>query len=260
MIKKLGFQLYTVRDFMTDPDIADTAFKKLSAMGYSEVHTAGNYMSDEALGELCKKHNMTIIGSHYDYDKILNDPEATMAVHDAWGTKNVGIGGMPREIRESLAGVKGFIEEFNRAAEIYAKHGFRLTYHHHNFEFARIDGYKTIMDLLYENLDPKNTSFVLDTCWISAGGGDICAWLEKCAGRVDILHLKEMALKKDKTSNNFLHYITEVGNGNIAWDPVIKKATELGIDHFIVEQDTHFTPNAIASLKMSADFLKKYMA
>ena len=185
MIKKLGFQLYTVRDFMTDPDIADTAFKKLSAMGYSEVHTAGNYMSDEALGELCKKHNMTIIGSHYDYDKILNDPEATMAVHDAWGTKNVGIGGMPREIRESLAGVKGFIEEFNRAAEIYAKHGFRLTYHHHNFEFARIDGYKTIMDLLYENLDPKNTSFVLDTCWISAGGGDICAWLEKCAGRVD---------------------------------------------------------------------------
>ena len=257
MIEKLGFQLYSVRDFMTDPDVADVAFKKLAQYGYSEVHTAGNYMSDEALGELCKKHNMTIIGSHYDYKKILEDPETTMAVHNAWGTKNVGIGGMPREVRDSLAGVKGFIDEFNRAAELYAKHGFRLTYHHHNFEFARIDGYKTIMDLLYENLDPKNTAFVLDTCWISAGGGDVCAWLEKCAGRVDILHLKEMALKKE--DKNFVPYITEVGNGNIAWEPVIKTAEKLGIKHYIVEQDHHFSPNSLASLKISADYLKKFM-
>lgn len=259
MFNKLGFQLYTVRDFMSDPDIADAAFKKLSAIGYSEVHTAGNYMSDEALGELCKKYNMTIIGSHYDYNKILNDPEATMAVHDAWGTKNVGIGGMPQTARDSLEGLNQFIDEFNRTAELYAKHGFRLTYHHHNFEFARIDGYKTIMDLLYENLDPKNTAFVLDTCWVSAGGGDVVAWMEKLAGRVDILHLKEMALKKEKDSKNFLPYITEVGYGNLSWDPIIKTAEKIGITNYIVEQDHHFTPNAIASLKMSADFLKKYM-
>lgn len=242
---------------MTDPDIADTAMKKLAEMGYSEVHTAGQYMSDEALGALCKKHGISIIGSHYDYNKIVNDPEGTMAVHDAWGTKNVGIGGMPKAARDNLEELKKFIEEFNRTAEIYAKQGFRLTYHHHNFEFARIDGYKTIMDLLYENLDPKNTAFVLDTCWVSAGGGDVVDWMEKLAGRIDILHLKEMALKKE--DKYFVPYITEVGYGNLAWDPIIKTAEKIGVTNYIVEQDTHFNPDSLASLKMSADFLKKYM-
>ena len=257
MFNKLGFQLYTIRDFMTDPDIADVAFAKLAKAGYSEVHTAGQYMSDEDLGALCKKHNMSIIGSHYDYNKIVNDPEATMAVHDAWGTKNVGIGGMPKEARENATALAEFIDEFNRTAEIYAKRGFRLTYHHHNFEFARIDGYKTIMDLLVENLDPKNTSFVLDTCWVSAGGGDVVAWIEKLAGRVDILHLKDMYLKKE--DKKFYPAITEVGHGNVSFPAAIAAAKKIGVTNYIVEQDTNFSPNAIASLIFSAEYLKPLM-
>ena len=252
MIQKLGFQLYTIRDFMTDPDIADVAFKKLAEAGYSEVHTAGKYLSDEALGELCKKHNMSIIGSHYDYDQIVNNPEATMAVHDAWGTKNVGIGGMPKEARENISTLNAFIDNFNRTAETYAKHGFRLTYHHHNFEFARIDGYKTMMDLLYENLDPKNTSFVLDTCWVSAGGGDVVDWMEKLAGRVDILHLKEMG------RNNNGPFITEVGNGNIWWEGVLATAEMAGVKHYVVEQDS-WPGDPFDSIAQSAAYLKKFV-
>lgn len=257
MFNKLGFQLYTIRDFMTDPDIADVAFKKLAQAGYSEVHTAGNYMSDEDLGALCKKHNMAIIGSHYDYNKIVNDPEATMAVHNAWGTKNVGIGGMGKEPRADIASLRAFIDQFNKTAEIYAKEGFRLTYHHHNYEFARIDGYKTIMDILVENLDPKNTSFVLDTCWLAAGGVDVCYWIEKLAGRVDILHLKDMYLKP--IEKKFYPEITEVGHGNVSFPAAIAAAKKIGVTNYIVEQDHNFSPNAIASLAFSAEYLKPFM-
>lgn len=259
MFQKLGFQMYTVRDYMYDPDIADVALQKLAKLGYSEIHTAHpkNSIDDKTLGELCKKNGIAIIGSHYDWNKITETPDAVMETHNMWGTKNVGIGGMPQEARKDLGELKAFIKKFNETAELYAKHGFRLTYHHHNFEFVRIDGFKTIMDLLVEGFDPATTSFVLDTCWISAGGGDVVDWIEKLAGRIDILHLKDMTLKPYE--KKFIPDITEVGHGNLSFAPAIQAAEKIGVSHYIVEQDNNFSPDSIASLAFSADYLKKFM-
>ena len=256
MFKNLGVQLYTARDLMRDPDYADLTFKKLAEMGYSEAHTAGCAFDDATFAELLKKHGISIIGTHHSWGKILDDIEGTIALHKLWGTTNIGIGGMPKEPRTDLEALKKFIVDFNRVAEIYAKEGFRLTYHHHNFEFIRIDGNKTVMDLLFEELDPKNTSFVLDTCWLTAGGVDVCEWIEKCRGRLDILHLKDMYLKKE--DKYYVPAITEVGNGGLAWDRIMKTAEEVGVKHYVVEQDNNFKSSPIESLKESADFLAKY--
>lgn len=258
MFKNLGVQLYTARDLMQDPEYADLTFAKMAELGYTEAHTAGCAFDEKLFCELLNKHGIKIIGTHHSWSKILGDVEGTIALHKMWDTTNIGVGGMPTEPRSDLGALKQFIADFNRMAEIYAKEGFRLTYHHHNFEFVRIDGKKTIMDLLYEELDPVNTSFVLDTCWLTAGGVDVCEWLEKCRGRLDILHLKDMYLKKqDKV---FVPAITEVGQGGVAWDRVMKTAEEVGVKHYVVEQDNNWSPNPMASLKMSADFLAKYKA
>ncbi len=258
MLKKLGLQLYTVRDYIKDPEFADLTFAKLAEMGYTEAQTAGNDFDAKLFGELLAKHGISIVGTHYDLKKILNDPEETIETHRMWNTTNIGIGGMPREARENLEGLKNFIANYNKAAEMYAKEGFRLTYHHHNFEFVRIDGYKTIMDILVDEFDPENISFVADTCWLAAGGADVCAWLEKLKGRIDILHLKDMALKHEP--GKYIPYITEVGNGNLSWDPIMKTAEKIGVKHYVVEQDMNFEGTPFNSLKMSADFLAKYKA
>ena len=258
MFQKLGVQLYTIRDYIQDPEFADLAFSKLAEMGYTEAHTAGNAFDAKLFGELLAKHGISVIGTHYNLDKILNNPEETIETHRLWGTTNIGIGGMPSAARKSLDELKKFIADYNKAAELYAKEGFRLTYHHHNFEFVRVDGKKTIMDLLYEELDPVNTSFVMDTCWIAAGGGDVVEWIEKTKGRLDILHLKDMVLAKE--DKYYVPYITEVGNGGLAWDRIMKAAEEAGVKHYVVEQDTHFVKTPFNSLKMSADFLAKYKA
>ncbi len=256
MFEKLGAQIYTVRDFMGDPAFADVALGKLAALGYTEAHTAGNAFDAKTYGELMAKHGISIVGTHYDYGKILNDPEETMEVHRMWGTTNIGIGGMPGPARTNLDELKKFIAEFNRAAEGYAKHGFKLTYHNHHFEFVRIDGYKTVMDLLYEGLDPATTSFVLDTCWVSAGGADVVAWMEKLQGRIDILHLKDMTLTP--WNGQFLPKLCEVGYGNLSWEPIMATAEKIGVKHYIVEQDMNFTGDPFNSLRMSAEFLAKY--
>lgn len=256
MFEKLGVQLYTVRDYIKDPDFADLTFRKLTELGYTQLQTAGAWLDDHVLGELAKKHGIEIVGSHYNFQKIVEEPEQTMELHREWGTTNVGIGGMPVPARRDLAELKAFISTFNRTAELYAKHGFKLTYHHHNFEFVRIDGHRTLMDLLYEGFDPATVSFVLDTCWVAAGGADVVDWMQKLAGRVDILHLKDMALKE--VDRRFVPHITEVGNGNLSFDGIMRTAAEIGVKYYVVEQDENFTPTPFESLKTSADFLAKY--
>lgn len=257
MIKNLGVQLYTVRDLMKDADYADVTFRKLAELGYTEVQTAGCPFDEKKFYELLQKYGISIVGTHYDWKKILQNPEETMEIHRMWNTNNIGVGGMPHPARNNLEMVKDFIRDFNKAAEVYAKEGFRLTYHNHNFEFARIDGYKTIMDMLYEQLDPATTSFVLDACWVSAGGGDVVEWMEKLEGRLDIFHLKDMTVKFE--DGKYLPYITEVGYGNLAWDPIIRTAEKIGVKYYVVEQDTNFKGGSpIESLRMSAEFLAKY--
>lgn len=256
MIKNLGLQLYTVRDLLKTPEDADKTFAELAKLGYTEAQTAGNAFDAKLFGELASKNGVKIIGTHYSWDEILNNTQKTMEIHDMWGTKNMGIGGMPGPARTSLDELKKFIADFNKVAEVVAKNGFRLTYHNHNFEFVRIDGYKTVMDVLVEELDPKNTSFVLDTCWVAAGGGDVNAWIEKLAGRLDILHLKDITIIRDE--HGLKPVMTEIGNGNLCWDSIIKTAEKAGVKHYVVEQDAYFTESPLNSLKMSADFLKKY--
>lgn len=260
MFNKLGIQLYTVRDKMKTAEEIDGSYAHLKALGYTEAHTAGlACVSDVEFAALAKKHGISIIGTHYDYNKIITSPDETMRVHELYGTHNVGIGGMPGEARENYDALMRFIETFNKTASVYAKQGFKLTYHNHSFEFVRIKDNKTLMDYLYEELDPENISFVLDTCWVQHGGGDVRHWMEKLAGRIDILHLKDIKVYKD-ANGNISHTMTEIGNGNIWWDGVLETAEKIGIKHYIVEQDKDWIENdPFRSAKASAEYLKKYM-
>lgn len=259
MFKKLGLQLYTIRDYMNDEKSLDESFEKLSKLGYSECHTAGNAVEAEVFGALAKKNGLSIIGTHYDYNKIISEPEETIKLHECWGTTNIGIGGMPGEARSSYDGLMKFIENFNNAARAYARHGYKLTYHNHSFEFVRINENKTIMDYLYENLDPDNVTFVLDTCWVAHGGGDVRHWMEKLAGRIDILHLKDLMVYND-AAGKVTHTMTEIGCGNLWWDGILETAEKIGVKHYIVEQDANWSNgDPFEAAKISADYLKKYM-
>lgn len=258
MFKTLGVQLYTIRDLMKTAEDADRAFADLAALGYTEAHTADVEFDNKLFYELLQKHGISICGTHVGFDEILNEPERMIELHTMWNTKNIGIGSAPSAAKKELGALKTFIADFNRAAETYAKHGFRLTYHNHTVEFTRIDGFKTIMDYLYEGLDPVNTSFVLDTCWVAAAGADVSEWIYKLDGRIDILHLKDGTVKRDPNRYGFDVHVAEVGYGNMSWDCIMKAAEDTGVKHYVVEQDGEWYRDPMNSLKMSAEFLAKY--
>lgn len=260
MFSKLGVQLYSVRDCLNDEKDCKKTFDRLVSLGYTEAQTAGNMIENPEFAKAASESGMKIVGTHYDYAKIINQPEYTMEIHRRLGTVNVGIGGMPAEARKDYRSLMEFISKFNSAAEIYAKNGFKLTYHNHSFEFVRICDNKTVMDFLYEGLDKNNVSFVLDTCWVAHGGADVRYWIEKLKNRIDILHLKDIKAYFAADGSVTQKY-TEIGNGNIYWDGVMAAAEDCGVTHYVVEQDSDWIEgDPFISLKVSRDYLDKYLS
>jgi sugar phosphate isomerase/epimerase len=251
MIKTLGVQLFTIRAAMTDEDSIRASFKKLKELGYDEAQTAGFFVGAEKFAQIAKETGLSICGTHCGFNDLIADPDKAMKEHELLGTTNIGIGGMPGPARANLDELKKFVEQANEFAEKINKHGFKFTYHNHSFEFAKLEG-KRIMDVLVDGLNPKTTSFVLDTYWVQHGGGDVIAWMNKLAGRIDILHLKDMGMA-DK------QFITEIGQGNINFDGIIETAEKIGVKHYVVEQDT-CPGDPFDSLKISSEYIKaKYM-
>ena len=230
MIKKLGAQLYTIRGALTDEAAVAAAFARLKAIGYDEIQTAGFCgLPVKTFARLASDAGLTICGTLCDFDAMIADVDRTLAEHELLGTKNIGVSIMPGAYQRSEAGVEDFIEKACRFAEAIGKHGCKFNYHNHDFEFRKFGG-KRVIDRMVEQFDPACISFVLDTYWVQRAGGDVIDWMKKLAGRIDILHMKDMAMAEQP-------YFTEIGNGNINFDGIVRTAAEIGVLHYVVEQD-----------------------
>lgn len=263
MFKKLGVQAFTFRNAYSAEDASEktlaAAFHTVKSLGYDEIQTAGfGVVGIDAYARLAHEAGLEIVGTHYDYNEMLNDTDEAMRKHtEILRTKIMGVGGMPMPARESKEALFKFIDDYNKIGEKIKPYGFKLTYHNHHFEFIRFDDGKTIMDYLYEGLNPETTSFCLDTHWVQRGGGNPTTWIEKLANRIDILHLKDMTVIRDE-EGVVQPLITEVGNGSIDFDSIMAAAEKGNVRYYCVEQD-RCPGDPMDSLKMSADYLKRYM-
>lgn len=249
MIEKLGVQLYTVREFMKTEEDVRATFRKLKALGYDQGQTAGCAISYEAYGRIAREEGIEIVGTHDKFDLMVEDFEQSYQNHQLLGTNIMGIGGF---FSKEVAECEEFIRKANIVGEKIAAHGGRFTYHNHSHEFIRKENGKRMMDMLVEGLNPETTSFVLDTYWVQHGGGDVRHWIEKLSGRIDILHLKDMAKDSEK------QYITEIGNGNLYWQGIVESAEKAGVKYYVVEQDI-CPGDPFESLKISSEYIHKYL-
>lgn len=257
MIKKFGFQAYTIRDLMQTPEGINDAFGKMKALGYDEVQTAGMIcVTPEEYAKIAHDNGIKIIGTHEPFDKMRADPEAAMAMHRVLGTTNIGVGGMPMDARENADTCRRFCEQANKFAETIAKEGFKFTYHNHYFEFVRVDGNKTMMDIMFEEFDPKNISFCLDCAWVQNAGADVRYWIEKLEGRLDILHIKDVYWMKNNPKDYLMP--TSIGDGNMYWKGIVESAEKVNVKYYIVEQDNNFFEgDPLKSAARSAKYIKE---
>ncbi len=249
---KLGAQMYTVREFtQNEKDIAET-FKKIAKIGYETVQVSaiGDILAHR-LDEIAKENNIEIVVTHTNQDRILNDTEKVIEEHKIFGCKHIGIGSMPQIYQKGgLDGIKAFIKDYEKAANIIADNGLKLHYHNHAFEFERY-GNITGFDYMVEHMDKNLWGFILDTYWVHYAGCDAAEYVNELRGRIDVLHLKDMKIINNEQK------MAAVFEGNMPFSAIIKAAMSTGVPYAMVEQDDCGGENPFDMLKLSYKNLVK---
>ena len=217
MIEKLGVQLYTIRNQMGSAEEIRESFRKLKKLGYDQGQTAGCQIPYAEFGQIAREEGIEIVGTHDDFDMMVNDFDKAWENHQALGTKIMGIGGLLCRTPEEL---RAFIEKANAVGAKAHARGGKFTYHHHSHEFIRWDGGVRAIDMLVGELDPETTSFVLDTYWVQHGGGDVRPVDTGQAGdshrAVSALRLRQQFLKFWLFDDDFSEFFHRA-NTSIVW-------------------------------------------
>ncbi len=107
-----------------------------------------------------------------------------------------------------------------RVGKRLAEGGLHFGYHNHSFELEKF-GDRTGLAIIYEDSDPKYLKAEIDTYWIQHGGGDSAAWITRLAGRIPLVHLKDMTVREGKP------IMAEVGEGNLNWPAHPRRVQEV---------------------------------
>ena len=244
----IAAQLYTLREFTKNVEDIRSTFVRVRGLGYEAVQVSGmGPIEPEELKHIAEDSELRIIATHIPYQRIVDEVEEVIREHTMWGCRHVAIGGLPPEFRNE-EGFARFAREASEAAKPLVQAGLTFSYHNHSFELERFGG-RTALQTLVEESDPETFSFEIDTYWIQHGGANPTTWLHDLKDRMQVVHLKDMAMEGSK------QLFAEVGEGNLEWDAILKACKAADIEWYIIEQDTCIG-DPFDSLKKSLDNLR----
>jgi len=243
----LALQLYTVRQSLAE-DFAGT-LRRVRQVGYDAVELTGTGpFGGRELGELLDELGLRVAGMHVGIETLRGDLTQAIELARVLQTQNIVCPFLPEELRrtrDDWVAAAHMLDEIGRRCR---EEGLRLSYHNHSFEFVRFDG-QAALDLLFENCSAENVWSELDTYWVKHGGEDPVAYIERYAGRINILHCKDMAADAERS-------FTEVGRGILDWQAIDEAARRAGVEWYCVEQDV-CPADPFESARISAEFMRR---
>ncbi|MBK0381009.1 sugar phosphate isomerase/epimerase family protein [Mucilaginibacter segetis] len=256
-----GLQLYSLRDQL--PKDVKGVIAKIAQAGYKEVETFGYSKQNgfwgldaKAFSNLLKANGLKTPSGHYGLDQYfgsgkMDDFDSYIDAALATGQTYIVVPSLNHNFIKTAEDFKTIAGKLNAAAEICKKHGLKLGYHNHNFEWKEVGG-TTFYDTVLNNTDPKLVNMEMDIYWVVRAGQDPVAIFEKHPGRFAMVHIKDM----DKTNHNLN---TEIGSGTIDFKTILSKAKLAGIKHYIVEQENYINIDPYKSIAQSCTYMKNVL-
>ena len=244
-IKRVGLQLYTVRDMMK-ADLPGT-IAKVASIGYKEVEFAGYFGRTPAqIRDLLKRNHLDSPSTHLDFESLANGTwQKNLDAAKKIGHKWAAIAWIPEEKRKTLDDWKRHAATFNRAAAQAKAAGLRFAYHNHDFEIRPVAGTRPL-DILLTETDPSLVDFEMDLYWVVFGGGNPIDFFNRYPKRFKLLHVKDSAGPPDNK-------MVDVGKGKIDFPAIFARAEKADVHHYFVEHDNPKDP--IATLRNSYNYL-----
>jgi sugar phosphate isomerase/epimerase len=108
-----------------------------------------------------------------------------------------------------------------------------------------------VIETVMANTDPSLVSFEADLYWVNKAGVDPLSFLERHAGRISEIHLKDSTAAPAKA-------MADVGAGVIDWAKILQAARRTGVSYAYVERDD--TTQPLNTIKASRQFLGTLLA
>jgi sugar phosphate isomerase/epimerase len=251
-IQSVGLQLYAVRDEMAR-DFSST-LRRVAEMGYKGVEFAGyGKVSSKEMAALLADLGLRAFGSHvglllleqnlnYEIDYCLDIGCPYIAIPTLtpqWRSRD---GSDYRRLAAYL----------NTIGQRCHQQGISLVYHNHDFDFVQ-DGQNEgqyLLDILLAETDPTYLQLELDSGWAAYSGVDTLSYLQKYAGRVPLIHLKDMTSQRT---------FAEIGDGTLDIAAYYKAALASGTRYYLVDNDTPRHPS-LESVHRSLENLEKILS
>jgi len=245
----IGLQLYTVRQEMAQDPVA--TIKAVAEMGYEGVEggTPSGMSSKEYLS-LLDDCGLELIGGGTSPAELRDDLQKVVDRCGELGINSLmtGIGG---ELRAADNDWKRVVADLGEGCAKAAEAGLQILYHNHAFEFeTKVDGMYGL-DYLLATIPADAIQAELDVYWVQTGGEDPVKYINKYAGRLPRIHIKDRAASPADQECPF----AEIGQGILDWDAIFDAAPSAGIAWYVVEQDRWIRP-PLESAKMSVEYLK----
>ncbi|MCM3725519.1 sugar phosphate isomerase/epimerase [Neobacillus cucumis] len=274
---KIGVQMFNLKEKIVELGAYET-LRKLSELGFHYVEVTQIQMTEENVAELRRASvdfgikiasisapldtmpGMPGESLTEDFDKIVNDCKTL-------DCNFIRIGMMPIQLMGHKDQVMEYISNAEAMAERLAEHGIELYYHNHHIEFEKYDG-ECLLDIMKNNT--SKLGFELDVHWAQRGGENPINVINRFAGRVSLIHLKDYRIgnmnvsEEDfKDMSKFMQKFTniiefaELGQGNLDIKGIIEAGIESGVQYFLIEQDDTYGRDPFDTLKDSGDYLRE---
>lgn len=244
-MNRIGVQLYTVRPLLNTEDQMQDTLQKIKAIGYDSVQLCGDF----AFAQCCARHaadaGLDITSVHSSLDVYREYLPQYIELCQQYGIEELAVSNLRNEPDE----VPDFIASVNTIAGIFRKNGLLFSYHNHATEFIKDSSGKTAMQHYLKEFDPESVLFMPDTFWLQFGGIDIRHFLEITKGRVNTIHLKDLVYTRKGAD------FAAIGQGNLYFDGILDTALQMGIRHYIVEQDVCPT-DPLECLRQSYEYIR----
>jgi sugar phosphate isomerase/epimerase len=243
----LGLQLYTVRE-QTEQDFEGT-LKKVAELGYKGVEFHDFFgRSSAEVKKLLDENGLVAIGTHTQYASMLEDLDSIITYNKEIGNKYIIVPYLSEEQRkwdEVFANLKVLGEKCKEQDMV-------LLYHNHDFEFTESYNGKTVFDAMYEEVPATLLEVEMDTCWVHFAGFDAVEYIHKYAGRLPLVHWKDVKRQADGSA-----LTVEFGHGEVNLAAIAEAADQIGAEWIVVEQDTCQNP-PLESITTSMAWVKNY--
>ena len=246
---EIGAQFYTVRGSCQNLEDFEETLKRVADIGYRNVQISGTCpYPAEWLREQLERNGLRCVLTHTPVARLTGELDQVIAEHGVFGCDRIGLGWWAFDGARDNMTFERWMTLFPAIAHRIHEAGKLFMYHNHDQEFKKLDG-KLIMDRLAEAVPAGEMGFTLDTFWVQAGGGDPAHWLEKLAGRIPVIHLKDYAYGRK---------MAVIGEGNINFARVFEKAEAGGTRCMLVEQDDCYGEDPVDCLTRSYRYLRSW--